>query len=89
MAKVWTRGGFRLEMQGDELVVFADADKLAATDLVDVPEVEVLRVSKADMTAEAQRAWKNVKAEAQRAKKNIAEEWARFQKRRRHEARKK
>ena len=80
--KIQERGGIRWEWDGDELVIYMDADRLANTDLIDVPEVAVARIHKDDMKRAGLRAWADVKAEAIRAGKNIAAEWRRFQKRR-------
>lgn len=75
-------GGARWEWDGDELVVYVDGDEILDTDVIDTPEVEVIRIHKSDMKKAASKAWKDVKAEAVRAGKNIRDEWRRFQKRR-------
>ncbi len=69
MAKLWKRGGVRIGIEGGDLVVYVDADKLADADEFDTPEVELIRISAADVKSEAGRFWDDVKAEAKRVKK--------------------
>ena len=67
--KVWKRGGVRAEIQGDELVIFIDADKLVGAEEFDVPEVELLRISKKDAASTMRKFWKDVQAEFARFNK--------------------
>lgn len=67
--KVWKRGGVRAEVQGDELVIFIDADKLVGAEEFDVPEVELLRISKKDAAGAMRKFWLDVKAEFNRFNK--------------------
>lgn len=71
--KVWKRGGVRAAVEGDELVIYIDADKLvgASGDWDFVPEVELIRISKKDANSVLARIIKDAKAE-----------WRRFNKRR-------
>ncbi len=69
MSKIWTREGVRFAIEGGALVVYIDADKLADVDGIDLPEVELLRVTPAQVLAEVKRAAKNVVAEFGRLKK--------------------
>ena len=66
--KVWTRGGVRFAVEDGAVVVYIDADKLAdATDFLDVPEVELGRISREDVG----KFWGDVKAEAKRVQKRV------------------
>ena len=89
MSAIQDRGAIRWEWDGDELVIYADADKLIATDVFDAPEVEVLRIHKDDMKRAASKAWVDTKRAAIKAGKDISAEWKRFQKRRLADPRKK
>ena len=62
--KVLARGGVRVEFKDGDMIVYVDADKLMAISEVDVPEMEVLRVSKSDLEKALAKAWDDVKAEA-------------------------
>lgn len=64
--KVWNRAGVRVKFEGDEMVVLIDAAALVDYDGIDTPEVEVLRISKSDASAEWKRFLKNAKAELAR-----------------------
>ena len=44
MGSILKRGGVRWAIDGDDLVIYVDADKLTATQYVDVPEVELVRI---------------------------------------------
>jgi hypothetical protein len=67
--KVLARGGVRVEFKDGDMIVYVDADKLMAISEVDVPEMEVLRVSKSDLEKALAKAWDDVKAEAKRFNK--------------------
>ena len=71
MGSIMKRGGVRWAIDGDDLVIYVDADKLTATQYVDVPEVELVRIPKEDIKREAGRAWDNIKAEGRRVIKRI------------------
>lgn len=71
MSKIWTRGGVRVAFEKGALVVYIDADKLADVDEIDVPEVELVRVSKEDLARELGRFAKNVKDELGRLRKRV------------------
>lgn len=74
MSALHERGAVRWAIEGDELVVYVDADELADTDLIDVPEVAVLRIKTAAIKKEAGRAAKNIRKAAVKAGKDIAAE---------------
>lgn len=78
MAAIHERGAVRWEWDGDELVIYADADKLTATKIIDVPEVQIIRIKKKDMKRAATKGWADVKRAAKKAGKDIAAEWRRF-----------
>lgn len=67
--KVLARGGVRVEFKGGDMIVYVDADKLMAVSEIDVPEMEVLRVSQSDMKKALAKAWADTKAEAKRFNK--------------------
>ena len=71
MASIQERGAVRWAIEGDELVIYVDADELADTDLIDVPEVALVRIKTAAIKKEAGRAWDNIKAEGRRFVKRI------------------
>lgn len=81
MSALHERGAIRWAIEGDELVVYVDADELADTDLIDVPEVAVLRIKTAAIKKEGARAAKNIRVAAVKAGKDIAAEGRRVVKR--------
>lgn len=71
MAKVWERGGVRLQWSDEGVTVYVDADKLAGGLPIDTPEVALVTIGKDDIEREGGRLWKNMKAELQRIKKRM------------------
>ena len=67
--KVYKRGGVRVAFEGDEIIVYVDPDKLMAVSEVDVPEIEAVRFSRADVKKVFAKAWDDLKAEAKRFNK--------------------